>query len=243
MHCILAVAMHKQADVPHDPPYLPVQAGAVLQPPLGVTRDDTGENISARNPLYSELTAMYWLWKNASADALGLCHYRRYFRCRRGGSLLTGAQLDRLLADVDVIVPAPRVYLIETNQSHYAHAHRACDLDVTRQVVAEKEPAFLADYDRVMKRVWGRRFNMCIMRRAWFDRYCTWLFGILAEVEKRLPDMPERTLGHIAERLMDVWLLHEQPRMRELPVLHTEGQHWPVKIARFLMRKCTGGKK
>ena len=56
MHCILAVAMHKQADVPHDPPYLPVQAGAALHPSLGVTGDHTGDNISTRNPLYSELT-------------------------------------------------------------------------------------------------------------------------------------------------------------------------------------------
>ena len=242
MHCILAVAMHKQADVPHDPPYLPVQAGAALHPSLGVTGDHTGDNISIRNPLYSELTAMYWLWRNADADALGLCHYRRYFRGRRGG-LLTPAELDELLADADVIVPAPRVYLIETNRSQYAHAHRAVDLDVTRQVIAALHPAFLPDYDRVMKRVWGRRFNMCIMRRDWFDRYCTWLFSILTEVEARLPDMPERTLGHIAERLMDVWLQHEKPRMRQLPVLHTESQHWPVRIARFLMRKIRGGKK
>ena len=41
--------------------------------------DNDGENISSKNPMYCELTAQYWAWKNADADYYGFCHYRRYF--------------------------------------------------------------------------------------------------------------------------------------------------------------------
>lgn len=45
----------------------------------GLLRDDIGDNISDKKEHFSELTIMYWMWKNVVADYYGLCHYRRYF--------------------------------------------------------------------------------------------------------------------------------------------------------------------
>lgn len=76
----IAVACHKPSELPHNPLYVPVQVGSAIAPRRmeGIAHDDEGENISAKNGSYCELTAQYWAWKNLDADYLGLCHYRRF---------------------------------------------------------------------------------------------------------------------------------------------------------------------
>ena len=45
--------------------------------------DNTGENISLKNPFYGEYTFHYWLWKNKinnlSNEWIGFCQYRKYW--------------------------------------------------------------------------------------------------------------------------------------------------------------------
>jgi len=60
--------------------YTPVWAGKNNSPEIkGFAGDDTGDNISSKNKYYSELTGIYWVWKNTKQDITGACHYRRYF--------------------------------------------------------------------------------------------------------------------------------------------------------------------
>jgi hypothetical protein len=60
--------------------YLPIMAGsALLNYSAGMRGDDTGDSISEKNLYYSELTGIYWVWKNTRQDITGCCHYRRYF--------------------------------------------------------------------------------------------------------------------------------------------------------------------
>lgn len=246
MKCVIGVALHAPYQVPDDALYLPIMVGAALREDHGLTRDDTGENISLRNPTFSELTAQYWMWKNVEADVYGLCHYRRYFARARGGDwqqqLLTREDVEELLQDADVLLPRPRIYLIETNYTQYIHSHHQEDLRQTRLAISHLCPEYLPDYDRVMKRRWGRRFNMFVMRHEQFAAYSQWLFSVLFEVEKHLDvsgytGKDTRVFGYIAERLMDVWVAHEGLRVRHVRVLHLEGQQWPRRIAVYLRRR------
>lgn len=232
--------------MPENAMYLPVQAGRALHAPLPYVGDDTGESISEKNIHYCELTCLYWAWKNLDADAIGLCHYRRYFAGKHGGDkwscLLTEAQAEKLLRKTSMVLPKKRNYWIETGYSQYAHAHHEEDLIVTRVILEEKWPEYVPAFDRTLSRTTGHRFNMFLMRRDLLDQYCSWLFQVLGELEARLDistynDYDKRVFGFIGERLLDIWVETEQIPYCECPVVHIESQHWLKKGAMFLKRK------
>ena len=260
MKIVIAVAAHRQTWLPEGELYLPMEAGAALREThltdgAGrlLTRDDVGPNISRKNAAYCELTVLYWLWRQQEADALGLCHYRRYFAGRRLGPkrerLLTGQQAERLLRDCDCVLPKRRHYFIQSSYDQYTHAHHERDLLVTRQVLAQLPDSRYADaFDTVMRRTSGHRFNMLLMKRPLFEEYCGWLFGVLSAVEAGLDtggyDAADgRVFGYLAERLLDVWLEVRRPAVRECPVVNLERQHWPRKILRFLRRMLRPARK
>ena len=55
----ILVAVHKPCTVPEGSVYVPVQAGRALHPAIGhIAGDDTGPNISAKNPNYCELAGL-----------------------------------------------------------------------------------------------------------------------------------------------------------------------------------------
>ena len=62
--------------------------------------------------------------------------------------------------------------------------------------------------------------NMMICRKSLFDQYCAWLFPLLEEIERRTDisdydSFQARLYGYLAERLMRVWILMQDVRVRE----------------------------
>ena len=64
MNIKIIVAAHKPYFMPDDDMYLPLQVGSFEKEGIGFARDDTGDNISEKNPRFCELTGIYWAWKN-----------------------------------------------------------------------------------------------------------------------------------------------------------------------------------
>ncbi len=78
MNIKILVAYHKRSVLINDDIFLPIHVGKISsKDELGIIGDDTGDNISNKNQIYSEMTAAYWGWKNLRTDYIGLCHYRR----------------------------------------------------------------------------------------------------------------------------------------------------------------------
>ncbi len=252
MNIKILVAAHKKYWMPSDDVYMPIQVGAALHPALGYVADNTGDNISEKNPNYCELTALYWAWKNLDADYIGLVHYRRHFTRKevRGieakkSQILTGKDWEKLLAAYPVVGPDKRKYYIESNRSHYNHAHHTEGLDITEQILKEKYPDYLPAFNTVMNRTWAHMFNMFVMRRDLFNDYMTWMFDILFELEKRVDisgwdTYESRIYGFVSELLLDVWLEKNHIPYKEQNVSFIEKQNWIKKGGNFLKRKVFG---
>lgn len=248
----LGVATHKKYRMPEDAIYLPIHSGASKSNfKLGYQEDNEGENISSKNPNYSELTALYWLWKNNHSSYKGLVHYRRHFSSKRSYSefkrgnfkdLLDSATLESLLIKNDIILPKKRQYYIETVRTHYEHTHYGKDLSITEKTIESLYPEYMDSYYRVLNSRSAHMFNMFIMEQEKFDEYCHWLFTILFKVEKNLDisqynDFHSRVFGRISEILLDVWLDKKKYEYLEIPVMFMEKQSWPKKIIKFLKAK------
>ena len=231
---------------------LPIVAGSALkgvQVPDGYLRDDSGDNISSKNPYFCELTALYWIWKNSDTDAAGLCHYRRYFASlSEKRKILSNEEAMHLLGFYDVLLSKPRNYLIETNYTQYANAHHAADLDLARDIISEKYPDYIPFFDKRMAMTTGHRFNMLITRKELLDQYCSWLFDILFDLESRLDiseysERDRRVFGFVAERLLDVWVDANGLRTAELPYIFIGNEDLPKKAIRMTMRMLSGRAK
>ena len=251
----ILVAAHKKASMPQkECMYTPIQVGSALASEkfAGFLYDNNGVNISAKNPYFNELTALYWARHNSDADVIGLVHYRRFFSLSKKKSLsaiLSEPDLRELLQTTAVIVPKKRRYWIESSQSHYRHAHHGESLDVLRSVIATRQPEYLDSYDRNMAHSWAHMFNMFIMKRNKFDAYMDWLFDILFAVEVQIQDdvvqwdhYEQRVYGFLSERLLDVWLDKNHINYQEVPVVFMERQNWLLKGGRFLARKIGIGR-
>lgn len=83
---------------------------------------------------------------------------------------------------------------------------------------------------------------MFVMKKVLFDKYCSWLFSILFELEKRIDissynQYEARVCGFISERLFNVWLEKQLLKIKEVPVINLEKVNWVGKIYKFLKRK------
>lgn len=250
----IIIATHKKYEMPKDEIYLPLHVGREGKEDLGYVGDNTGDNISLKNPSYCELTGLYWAWKNLEADYVGLAHYRRHFTVKSKSwqkklgmmnSVLTEEELEPFLKKYRILVPKKRNYYIETLYSHYEHTHYKEHLDITREIIAEMYPDYLEEFDKVMKQRGGYMFNMYIMEKQLSDEYCQWLFSILFELENRLKDkeysfFQGRFYGRVSEIIFNVWLMHQKIPYGEIPYMHMEKINWWKKGTAFLKAKLFG---
>ena len=243
---MIIVVTHKEYPVVNEDCYMPLQLGKALTSEELFTGDDTGENISEKNPYYCELTGLYWMWKNVTdKDYVGIVHYRRYLGVpggvfkRRGKEILKEEKILSLLKHYDMILPVKRHYIIESVYKHYAHTHYVEHLNILRDIIVKKYPAYLDCFDIVMQKRSMHAFNMFIMSAKLCDRYCSWLFDILEEMDhyvdySQYDPFQARIPGRIAEFLLNVWILYNDCSYVDVPVVYTEKKHTIAKTLAFM---------
>ena len=227
-----------------EPPFMPLQVGkAIAKVDLGIQGDNTGDNISAKNGSYCEMTGMYWAWKNLKdVDVIGLCHYRRYFdfygQCRwmRNCDVFPTSKFAELNLDIPekilsriqkgtAVVAMPKHHM-SSLALDYCYAHLSDDMRTLQQVVCDTQPEHVRRtyYDVMYNNNSLIHYNMFLMTWSDFDAYCHWIFPLLAEVEARTDissynPVQARIYGYMAERLFNVWLYAEHMHLIKRPLL------------------------
>lgn len=220
------VMTHVAFDVPQDPIYYPLHVGRATKEDLGYPGDDTGDNISAQNCYYSELTGLYWAWKNViNTEYIGLCHYRRYFLNEKN-MLMSKADFMPILAQYDVIVSQP-VISGQCYRDCYAEAHNIHDLEIVGDVIAMLYPECGEVFQEVLA---GRKIycgNLFVTTKKLFDEYAEWLFSIFKAAEQKIDvstydDYHKRVYGFLSEQLLYVWIRYRNLAYYEVPIGFTQ---------------------
>ena len=210
-----------------NPSYVyPIQVGADLTDKIiSKLRDNTGENISAKNCNYCELTATYYAWKNSRAAYKGLCHYRRVFE-------IDDEQIRILLekkTDWDVILPYPSIHYPNISAQHARYINDV-DWRAMLQALEETAPDYFEAYQKLIENgeQYFFNYNMLIARAEVFDDYCEFLFRILERTEALTTpkgwERADRFAGYMGENLTTIYFLKKR---NELKIVYA-GKIWMI---------------
>lgn len=212
--------------------YKPLLVGADLgnKGQKDYLRDNTGNNISKKNKTYCELTGIYWIWKNSSEDIVGIDHYRRYFvKNLKNKSLLNKTDIYSDLKKYDIILPKkdPLVFQGKTVDRFFGDVHDPLVWTKTRDIVKDMYPTYVEDFDWYSKQTTGYCYNMFISYAKTINKYNKWLFSILEKLEYEIDidkydNYNQRMIGFVSERLINIWVHHNNLKVKEYPVFFTE---------------------
>ena len=102
-------------------------------------------------------------------------------------------------------------------------------------IIKEKYPEMSPYVDKLKEQNRGYFYNMFIMRKELFHEYAEFMFNILFELSRRIPDRSRRNLyqqrieGFIAERIANVffnYLVNERGLfIKEVPVVQLDPEN------------------
>ncbi|MBO4707165.1 MAG: DUF4422 domain-containing protein [Elusimicrobiaceae bacterium] len=240
------VCYHKKYPLCKSDVLTPIHVGKVkAKTDLGIIGDNTGDNISIKNPYFCELTVTYWIWKNVREDVVGLCHYRRYFNLKNEHTKTNKITADfakrlgndtntlsSILSKYDIVLPKKeKRNKYDSLYAYYTKKHEKKDLEDILNIIKEKYPNQYKTAKEILHNsIEGYYYNMIIAKKDVFDNYAKWLFDILFELEKQIQkDIEKRELyqqrvyGFLAERMMTIWVaLHPELKIKEVPVVFIE---------------------
>lgn len=229
---MIYIAAHKKFDNPQLEGYIPLQVGAEGKESLGYLQDNTGDNISKKNPNFCELTGLYWIWKNTDDGYKGLVHYRRYFGKSNLSSkikdIYSYKEMVGFLENSDIVLPYVEYFKQNAKDEILISCCTPEIFDELRKIIANNYMGYLGAFDQYFSQNKSVLFNMLFCKAEIFDAYCEWLFSILFQLEQRisldgLNAYQKRLFGFLSERLLNVWLRKNNSiKVRHVNVVNLE---------------------
>ena len=181
--------------------------------------DNQGDNISEKNGDYSELTGLYWIWKNIikrqDDTYYGLAHYRRFLE-------LSEDDLLRLADnDIDVVLPYPMPY--EPNiEAHHLRYLSDSEWDAVLHALEELHPDYSRAFKDILKQEYFYNYNVILAKKDVLDDYCSWLFPLLFRIEENndpnKEKEPNRYMGYVGETLETLYFMYNKDKLK---IAHT----------------------
>lgn len=188
-----------------------IQAGASMTDDrVSEITDNSGDNISDKNRLYSEATVMYWIWKNCKSSWVGIEHYRRHL-------LVNNMMLND---DIDIIMPTP--YICYPNVKHqFTRFVNDEVFDVVQEAITNLYPEECTEYLKCFEQQYHYPFNLMVAKSEVYNNYCEWAFKITEYIEKLDIDSCNnfRVLGYIMEQLTSIYFI---TNINKLKITHAE---------------------
>ena len=213
--------------------WLYVGASSQTDKQQGYLYDDTGTNISDKNPYFCELTGLYWIVNNSKDNIKGLTHYRRFFTrnplSNKDKYFYSYSELEAMLSQYDCLLPNRLYFPYGNIGEYYKKNHNAKDLDILREVIQDVSEEYLEAYDQAFAVRYMFPYNMMVAKKEIFDSYCQWLFKVLLEFEKKIDvsgrgAYQSRVYGFLAERLLNVWIIKNGIKYKEIGCIQTDSR-------------------
>lgn len=194
---------------------IPIQVGASLTDiRVADVLDNIGENISEKNGNYSELTGLYWIWKNRlntkyyEQDCYyGLAHYRRFLELSEDDLLRINDN------EIDVILPYPMMYYPNIEEHHKRYLSDS-EWSGVLQALAELQPEYLHGFQNILNQEYFYNYNIIVARSEVLEKYCEWLFPLLFRIEEinnQAGDkQPNRFIGYVGETLETLYFMYNK---------------------------------
>ncbi len=188
-----------------------IQSGCALtEERIAELADDAGDNISEKNPSFSELTALYWVWKNIREEYIGWSHYRRSF-------MLSQQEIEYYIQQgVDVILAQPMLFQSDGKpcsiKNHYLYRHTQDAWETMMEVIRKRDPECYDHIEALSQETFIFPACMGIYKYEYFQRYCAWVFPILEEVYSIIGEKwdryQNRYIAFLAERLHSMYFMY-----------------------------------
>lgn len=207
-----------------------IKVGPSLVDNFDSITDQFDGGISARNNIYSELTAIFKIYKSADDPVIGICHYRRFFY---EGSCLGlfdkkikyknvaryklpwGDVVKKIInGDVDVYLPKKKLLVtklgIKSIYEHFCFYKKREYFDLFISKIKTKDFRMGSTYEAYVKgRYTGSYWNMLICRNSEFKELFKFVFDILfdleKEIEERYGEVEPRLMGYFTESFIPFW--------------------------------------
>lgn len=192
---------------------LPIQVGATLtKDKICEIRDDLGIHISEKNRIYSECTALYWIWKNAPrTDYVGLCHYRRHF------DISEQDWRNLMKSDIDVLATTP-TFIQEGIGNFFSQYISNSDMEQLLKAIEDLWPEYLQTANAFLNARFFPPCNLAVMKYELFQKYAEFVFSITFRIEDYYRSLQfhreDRYMGYLIECLLGIFLMYHKENLK-----------------------------